>query len=401
MYFLPNFPLSLNSFTIFGLVVFSSLIVGEIIARTKILPRISGYILLGFILGPNVLGIISKSVLMEMQAIIDVSLGLISFSIGRHLNFSWLKHDKGLLLTGIMGFGVTTSMVAAFIMMLGWSFTPALFAGIIATTTSPAVVLMVARDLSSEGPVTRRSLILISINNFLGVAIIAILIPFISDNDHNIWYIFLHSAYKLIGSLFLGLAFYVIIKNIARIVIGKQKELQLILLVSIIILAIATAKLFNFSNMLVLFSIGIAARNYDKKRSLMEIDFGSLSPLFFIPLFFTTGCFLEFSGFREAFYVIITFILLRFLGQLVCGLLFTKKSSLKYRQSILITLALTPMTGTAIGITNRVLEFSPEIGQQLLLIVSAAIGILGIFGPLATQVAFRKAGESFDTSQKN
>lgn len=396
MPFLHSFSPSLDTLAIFGLMLFLCLTVGEITSRLTLLPRVAGYIILGYLLGPNILGIVSKPMLIEMQAIIDISLGLISFSIGRHLSFTWLKHDKGLLLTGIVGFAFTTSVVAFFVAALGWPIIPAFLAGVIATTTSPAVVLMVARDLSSQGPVTRRSLTLTSINNLLAVVIITLTLPFISEGGQDKWYMTLHSAYKLIGSIAIGAALYIMMKKIGARIIRKQAELQLILQISIIALAISTAKLFNLSNMLTLLTLGIAARNYDKEHALMEIDFGWMSSLFFIPLFFTTGCYLEFSGFKEAPFVILAFLMLRFLSQLTCSMVFAGKSSLTIQQSILIPLSLTPMTGIAIGITNRILEFSPEIGNQLLLILSSAIAILGILGPAITQIAFRRANESSD-----
>jgi Kef-type K+ transport system membrane component KefB len=184
---------------------------------------------------------------------------------------------------------------------------------------------------------------------------------------------------------------------VAYYIIGKQKELQLLLLISIIILAIVIAKFLNLFSILVLLIVGIAARNYDNRHALMEIDFGWLSHLLFIPFFFITGCYLDFTGFIESPLIVLTFIVLRLACQTTSVFLFKNLSVLTRNQAIALALSLTPLTGLAIDITSKVLNYSPEIGHSLLVIVSAAIALLGILGPIITQAVFRKTGESFET----
>ncbi|MFU8798121.1 MAG: cation:proton antiporter, partial [Gammaproteobacteria bacterium] len=99
MHFFSYFPFSipLNSLTLFGLTLLLGLIGGELAARSRFLPRISGYIVVGFLAGPNVLNIINSSVLIDAHLFVDISLSLILFTLGRHLDFVWLRHDRGLV----------------------------------------------------------------------------------------------------------------------------------------------------------------------------------------------------------------------------------------------------------------------------------------------------------------
>ena len=51
------------------------------------------------------------------------------------------------------------------------------------------------------------------------------------------------------------------------------------------------------------------------------------------------------------------------------------------------------MAELAIGMSNRLVEFQPEFSQRLIIIVSAVVAILNIFGPIVTQTCLIKSGE--------
>ena len=75
--FLPTWPPVTNSFTLFGLLLLAGLIGGWIAARTRVLPSITGYIAIGFILGPGVLGLLNEEALRHTRIFADISLGLV------------------------------------------------------------------------------------------------------------------------------------------------------------------------------------------------------------------------------------------------------------------------------------------------------------------------------------
>jgi hypothetical protein len=63
------------------------------------------------------------------------------------------------------------------------------------------------------------------------------------------------------------------------------------------------------------------------------------------------------------------------------------------RQAGTLALALTPMAGLAIGMTQPIYEVAPEFGARLLAIIASGLAILHLLGPIATRYALIRAGE--------
>lgn len=394
MQFLPHFPLRLNPVALFGLTLLLGLIGGEIARRSRILPTISGYIAVGFLVGPGALDIVTPSLLANARIFVDVSLGLILFDLGRHLDFTWLRHDRGLFPMAIAESSLTFMFIFAVFYLFNLPLLSAALAASIAVATSPAEVMMVAHDLSSEGPVTRRTLILTSLNNLFGLTLFTLILP-LSDAKASLWMISAHALYRLLGSVGLGMIMFYLIIGIGRL-IGKRKENQFVLFAGTVVFAIGLTRIFNVSSMLTLFTLGAAARNLDRKHVLTEVDFGWLARLFFILLFVVTGVELHFRGLwqAQAVWTVVAFLLARSMAK-TCGIwLFANASRLTAQQAWALSLALTPMAALAIGMSEKLLDFNPDLGYQLMIIITAVVAILNIIGPIATQFAFIMTGEA-------
>jgi Kef-type K+ transport system membrane component KefB len=390
----PHFPIHLNSLTVFGLTLLLGLIGGEIAKRLYFLPIISGYIAIGFAVGPGGFNIVNPSVLAIAHIFVEISLSLVLFELGRHLNFRWLYRDYGLLFTAITESSLTFAAIFSLVhWYIGLAWLQSALAGTIAIATSPAVVMMVAHDLSSEGPVTRRTLILTSLNNLFALVIFTLLLPLVQADHLPLSTKVAHAVYRLSGSVFLGFMIFLLAEVVAYLT-GKNKQNQFVLFVSLVMLAIGLSYIFNLSSMLMLFTLGIAARNFDYKHLLMEIDFEWLARVFFILLFVATGVHLKLHGLLAITIPILFFILVRGAAKTISIFLFSHLSNLTQKQSLAISFALSPMAGVAIGMSNILADFNPDFGHRLLLIITGVLTVLNILGPIATQIAFVKTGET-------
>jgi Kef-type K+ transport system membrane component KefB len=397
MQFLPSFPLDINAASLFGITLLLGVISGELAKRFYYFPKISGYIAVGFLVGPSAFNIVTPSLLFIARIFVDISLGLILFELGRHLDIQWLRRDPGILKMSVSESSLTFILIFAMLMAFQFPWLHAALAATIAIATAPSVVLMVADDLSSKGPVTRRTMILTSLNNLFALLLFTLLLPMTQTNMFN--EIVENAAYRIFGSLLLGIAIFIITMGMA-LLIGKRKENQFILFVGCVMFSIGFAETLKLSSMLVLFTLGVAARNLNFKYLLTEVDFGWFAKLFFILLFVITGVHLHLRGLWEATWIVLAFILIRVITK-SCGIwLFAKSCKLNAKQSWSLCLSLTPMAGLAVGMSNIILDFNPDFGYNLIIIITTSVAILNIIGPVAVQFAFIRSREAISDKMR-
>jgi Kef-type K+ transport system membrane component KefB len=391
--FLPSWPPGTNSFALFGLLLLAGAIGGRLAATTRVLPAITGYIATGFLLGPGGLNWLDVRTLAEARVIADVSLGVIVFELGRRLDLAWVRHDRWLLPMGL------AEAVLSFVAMLGvllYLGVPLLEAIVVATfgvATAPAVVLLVARELRADGPVTRRALWLVALNNIIAILGLALLLPFIEARTGGLaWSPVGRSLWLVAGSFLLGLAAFQLMTLAARF-LGKTTAPQFILTVAMIMLTVGAAQVLKLSVLLSLLVLGVAARNLDVHHRLIDVRFGEAAELFFVVLFVLTGATLRPEQFGNVAWIGLALIVARFAGKAVALFVLRRPAHLTNLQAGTLALSLTPIGGLAIGMTQPIFDVAPEFGAEVATIVASGIAILHIVGPIATRYAFLRAGE--------
>jgi len=391
--FLPAWPPAPNSFVLFGLLLLAGLAGGRIAATTRILPAITGYIATGFILGPGGLNWLDAKSLAQAQIFADISLGLIVFDLGRRLDLGWARHDRWLLPTGLAESLLSCAARLGLLRAVGIDALEAAVAATIGIATAPAVVLMVVNELKAEGPVTRRTLWYVALNNIIAMLGLALLLPFIEARaSAEPWYPIARSLWILGGSFLLGYLAFLIMTLFARLT-GKSPAPQFILIVGTIVVTVGVAQTAQLSVLLALLVLGVCARNLDREHRLIDVQFGLAAQLFFVILFVLTGATLRPDQFGSIAWIGLAFVFARALGKSVGLYLFAWPSRVSPRQASALTLTLTPISGLALGMTQPIYDIAPEFGAHLAAIVASGIAILHLIGPIATRFALLRAGE--------
>jgi Kef-type K+ transport system membrane component KefB len=392
--FLPELPFALSQPVLFGALLVLGLVAGEAVRRYAALPRITGYVLAGVLLGPQATNLLSADALLDARLLVDLSIGLIVFELGFRLDFAWLRRNRWLLVTAI---AESVFCFAAIYAMLAWfGFRPVLAAAAaaIGTATSPAVVMVVAHELRAEGQVTERMLLFTAVNSLFAYLALTLLLPFLYFEQASGWQeAVLHPLYLIGGSVLLGLVACLLLLRLAAW-IGQREEGQFVLLVAAVVLTVGAAHTWNLSVLLALLTLGMLARNLDRAHVLLPLRFGHGGQLFFVVLFVLSGASLEFESLGTAAGVAAAFIAVRFLGKAAALLAFGRLSGIRPGGAGLLAIALLPMSGLAVVMIQDTALFYPSFGRELADVVLAAVVVLELAGPLATQFALRRAGEA-------
>lgn len=393
--FLPKVPPALSQLALFGILLGLGLIAGEAVKRYARLPRITGYVVVGVLLGPEVSGLLDSDALFDLRLLVDLAIGLVVFELGARLDLAWLRRNQWL-----MAAALAESFVcfwAIYGALASFHFRPLLAAtaAAIGTATSPAVVMLVSAELRSEGQVTERMLLFTAVNCVFAYLVLALLLPFLHmEHKANLQTAVLHPLYVFAGAVALGYLASRLLLSLARWV-GKSEDRQFVLTVSMVVLTIGLAHTLRLSVALALVTLAVLARNLDTRNALLPVRFGRGGELFFVILFVLTGASLEFHAFGIATAsAVAVFVVMRFLGKALGVLAFARPSGLPPGAAGLLAIALTPMSGLAVVMVRDTVSLYPSFGRELSAVVLSSVVVLELLGPIATQFALRKAGEA-------
>lgn len=393
--FLPSLPIAFSQPVLFGALLAAGLIGGEALRRYAGLPRITGYVLAGVALGPHGTGLLGAAALTNARALIDLSLGLVVFELGFRLDFAWLRRNRWLFVTAIAECAFCFGAIFATLTHFGYAGVLAACAAAIGTATEPAVVLLVAHELRAEGQVTARMLLFTAVNTVFAYVALTLLLPFLKLQRSLDWgAAVVQPLYLLVGSALAGaLACFLMLRLAAWL--GKREDRQFVLFVAVVVLTIGVARSLDLSVGVGLLALGMCARNFDSRHVLLlPLRFGYGEELFFVILFVLTGASVQFGALAAAALLVLAFIVARFAGKAIAILLFGYPSGIRLAGAGLLSIALLPMAGLAVVMVNDTAALYPPFGRQLAPVMLAAVALLALFGPVATQFALRGAGEA-------
>lgn len=392
--FLPKFPPIFSSLAAFGVLLVLGLLAGEAVRRYAAVPRITGYALVGALLGPQGSGLLDQNALFDLRLLVDLSIGLVVFELGWRLDLEWLRRNHWLFAAALAESVFCLAAIYGALAYFGFRPLLAATAAAIGTATSPAVVMMVSHELRSEGQVTERMILFTAVNTVFAYLVVALLLPFLHLEQKADWRLaVLHPLYVFAGAAAAGYLASRLLVWLA-LWVGKDADRQLTLLVSVVVLTVGVTHSLGFSVVVGLVTLGVLARNFDRRHALLPVRLEG-AQLFFVVLFVLTGASLEFHALGvAAASAVAAYVVLRFLGKALGLLVFGRLSGIPPGGAGLLALALTPMSGLAVVMVRDTTSLYPSFGRELSAIVLSAAVVLELLGPLATQFALRRAGEA-------
>lgn len=391
--FLPALPLTLSYPLLFGALLVAGMLGGET-ARQLRLPRVVGYVLVGFAIAPVAAAMGFGPLLEKARIFVDIGLGLVLFDLGRRLDLAWLRRDWTLAATSLAESLATFGLVFAVLAALGFAPLMAGLAAAIAMATSPAVVLLVVQDARADGQVTERALTLVALNSLAASVVVTMLTaPVHYELRLDLDTAVLHPLYLFAGSIALGGFMAWLARAIARR-IERSPELHFTLVAGLVLAAVGLAQMAKLPVILALLVLGMFTRHEGSGHSLVSVDLGRGSRLFYVVLFVITGASLPLASFEAAGWATLAFVGARAAGKFLAVVAIAPIGGMKWRQSVALGAALLPMSSLALLLLHDVSRLYPSFGQSLAAVVLASVVVMELAGPLATQWGLRFAGEA-------
>ena len=388
---LPSFEF--NNLLLFGLLVVAGLIGANVASRTGKIPGITGILLMGLVLGPSGLGLLTPSLLSNARVFVDVSLGLILFQLGLLLDLRELKANRAVMTMAVLESLLTYIAIFLALRLLDIPLLQCAMAAAVGVSSSPAVLLMVCREFNARGPVTNLALKLVAVNNVMAFLLFSAALPFLHVSQaHASWITLTQPLVQLAGSAALAWVMaWIMIWLAHRLVKPGQDSFSLV--AGFVLLTLGVASLLHLSSLLTLLALGLFVRNLETHDGLKQVEFGRGGELFFLILFVVAGANLHLHDLYTSGFAALAFVLSRYVGKQLALSIGIRSLGLGQKHAVATGMTLLPMAGLAIGLTQSTQELYPEFGGQLAAVVLAAVAILETIGPIATEIGLKRAGE--------
>ena len=364
------------------------------------LPTITAYVVLGLIISPDFLNIISKEFLATSEFFSDIVLGMIAFSLGEAFSFKSIKRVGKAVASISLSASILPWLIVTVVVWLVFHqpLYIALILGAIAAATDPATTVIVSQEYKSKGEFTDTLLGVVAIDDVWALIVFGLSLSlaksFANGNGDSIyiWKDLLKAGVEIGGSFVLGIGIAWIFNKFAYL-INSSKE-RLIYMLGFLSLVIGLSIMLNFSILLSCMFFGTILVNGNKSSfeffdSLREVD----SPLYLI-FFVLAGASLKISVLGGAIFLTVGFIIFRIFGKILGAYVGAKiigaSSSIKKYMG----LALIPQAGVALAcalIAKN--EIGGEMGDKILTITIASTVFFEILGPWITKLALVKAGD--------
>ncbi len=392
-----------------GIIVVLGLYAGRLFEMIKI-PHITGYLVVGIIIGPSVLGIIATESVIGLELITNVALGFIAFGIGSEILLKNLKKTgvQIVIITLMQAFTAAVFVMIA-LLLFGAPMWQALILGAIATATAPGPIMMLTKKYKAKGPVTETMLPLVGLDDAIGIVVFGVLLSvgfsMYSGGSAGIIELMktpmIEIGLSIVVGGIIGLAMMLAIKVEKH----ESHEYSLIIAVAGIILAVAISQIGVFGQHLSIILTPMVAGMFFANtieleklhRTVRIID--EFNPFILVAFFTIAGAHLDLgvlfnvSGSTVAKFGII-YILARIVGKMFgswFGAVITKAHP-NVRKWLGVTLL--PQAGVAIGMANAAATtLKGDAGLSILTIVLAATVIYELFGPIGVKIALQKSGE--------
>lgn len=386
-------------------------------AKPLNLPAVTAYLVAGLIIGPFCIGRLdiaglgfnSLEEVGAMDIISQTALGFIAFAIGNEFRLKDLKTmGRAAITVGILQAVITTVLVDCALIALHLmlpsviSLSSAITLGAIAAATAPAATLMVVRQYKAEGPLTKLLLMVVAIDDAVGLVLFSVsfgIASALETGTISAVSVILEPVIEIGASAVLGALAGYALHLLEKYFHSRSKRLSLA--VAFVLLTVGfSQKKFNiggvhvgFSLLLVCMVTGTIFCNIcetsEELMARIERWTAPLNMLFFI----LSGAELNLTVLANPMVILIgvVYIIFRSVGKIggayaSCRMEKTTPVIQKY-----LGITLLPQAGVALGMALTAANLSD--GQMVRSVVLFSVLVYELVGPTLTKWSLFKAGE--------
>lgn len=391
-------------------------ILGGKLAEFVRLPKVTGYIFIGLIFGPNVLNFFSEEVIQQFKTLKLLALGFIGYNVGLEVDFKLLKNNRNTVMYITIAQSLLTFVLVAGAIILvldEFDWTYALILGAIATVTTPAPIIATIKSYHAKGRVTDLLFPMIALDDVLGVIMFALMLPIAvflagsTDQVTSLGELLAQPIFEIVLAVIIGLIIGGVVVKILNYYYRGDNVSILIIIIIGVFFGIGLSYMLGTSLILLPLTIGAVmanSLNLDIKEKVRRNTDAIILPLLLV--FFTlSGAELNIHLLPSIGVIGVIYILVRVIGKVVASQGTAVILGEKQNVSRYLGFALIPQGGVAIDMAIlaeiRFLQLASEtgnssyayIGSTILTVVLGAVVIYKLFGEIIVKWALKRSGD--------
>ncbi|MBU1083623.1 MAG: cation:proton antiporter [Candidatus Omnitrophota bacterium] len=395
----------MNLLLVIGLIILLGTIGGRIFKKLN-LPQVTGYIIIGLLLGESFHGFLCGEIMASFAPLLNLALGIIGFMIGAEIRLDrFRRYSKSIYAILFCETLLTFVLVAAGTILVTGKLYMGFILGALASATAPAATYGVLGEYKARGPVTMTTLSIVALDDALALIIYGFASVFARS-------LIVHDTPSLIKTLavpLIEIAVSVGIGAIAGIVLHKisikarERDRILPFALGTIILVVGLALHFKVDPILASMVLGAVVSNLQPadNREMFEV-IKRLSPPIFILFFVLVGARLNASIFAQSGVVLlaVVYIVSRSAGKMVGAYIGGKISGARDTVTKYLGFCLFDQAGVAVGLSIAVFTSFSGINDEaksasilIISIITATTFILQLVAPSMIRYGIKRADE--------
>ena len=391
-----------------GIITLAGFYLGKSMRYVR-LPSIIGFMLVGVLLGPSVLGLLGEELQASIGFITEIALGFVAVSIGLELSFSALKRQGlGIILIIIAESFLAFAVVTAAVFLLTRNLALALIFGSLAPASAPAGTVAVIQEFRARGNLTNALYAVVGFDDGLAIVIFgfafaiarSLLLHQHGEAPEALWRLIVTPLLEIGLSCLIGAVVAVAYRLLARR-LAEGRDL-FILTFATVLINVGISEVLHLSLILTNLVVGLVIVNTQSPALTEKIkdELTDVMPLLFVLFFVLAGSNLHLALLPALGLVGVIYIVSRAAGLMGGAWIGAVVGRVEPKIRKYLGLGILSQAGVAIGLALVVKQtltplepWGAELGALIITTITATSIVFEIVGPILCKLGLQKAGE--------
>lgn len=398
-------PLRVGATLAFGYLLLTAYFMGGVFQQLR-LPRITGYLVTGLLVGPSVLGVLTQEMLASLRLVNGMAIALIAMTAGSEFEFSRMRPLFRAIRAITLGALPLTMLLLCGALLLMQDLLPfmaeltlqqrvavSLLLGVVMTAQSPAVVIALRDEMRADGPVSRTVLGVVVMADLVVILTFALVSTFAKSmlgKQADIVQMATTLAWELAGSMVVGaLIGYVLAVYLRKVDGGRE-----LFLLTVAFVVAEVGQRLHFDPLLVALAAGMLIRNATDAGDELHARIQAAALPVYILFFAVAGATLQLSVLWVVGLPALALVVVRASGLLIGTRLAAALANASPQVRRFAGFGLLPQSGLALALALLFREAFPELGVQAATLILGVIAINELSAPTLYRNALIRSGEA-------